>query len=124
MYLRTVEKGGFMPQRKNVRTINSEKVQGEGSFIRVRGTTVKETREAVGQGSVADDAPKEERIAAYDRNLDFLLSHVLDWNWVDDEGKPLPIPRENAEVKDMLTSDEVGFIGDAITGSGVEELKN
>lgn len=47
----------------------------------------------------------------------YLARHVLDWNWPDDEGEPLPKPHGNPEVFKLLTMPELMFIGRALSGT-------
>ena len=54
--------------------------------------------------------------------MDLVSAHVLEWNFVDDEGEPLPQPAEKPEVVDELTEEEATFIVLALTNS--EEQKN
>lgn len=47
----------------------------------------------------------------------YMAAHVVTWNWVNDEGEPLPTPFNHPEVFDALTSSEVEFIGQALNGA-------
>jgi hypothetical protein len=44
---------------------------------------------------------------------------IVDWNWEDDEGKPLPIPAENPGTVGELPFQESSWL---ISASGVEKL--
>ena len=95
-----------MPQRLNQATHKSDEVQGEGSFVVLRRQTLGEETKHVAlvrQGEVREAARSA------------ILACVLDWNWVDDEGRPLPLPSKGLDL-DLLTDDEVGFLVTKITG--------
>ncbi len=62
---------------------STESVQGEGSWIELRGLTVGEVK-AARRGELEDDA--------------LILGHLLSWNWVDEEGKALPPPPTKKKV--------------------------
>lgn len=51
----------------------------------------------------------------------YLAEHVLEWNWVDDEGKVFDLPRNNKEVLPLLTQEELNFIAKAMAGQNEEE---
>jgi len=114
-----------MPTRQNVKEVPSDVVQGEGSWVKVRRPTVKEVKEGQAKYDVARNAKadKESNMeGAYDEACVKALKFCLGWNWVDDEGKPLPQPTEPG-VRDTLTDDEVTFILDELFGSK-ENRKN
>jgi len=56
-------------------------------------------------------------LETYADSMDLLRSHVLEWNWVDDNGDPLPQPQESVEVFDELTDDELRFLTEKLTGN-------
>lgn len=89
-----------MPQRQNTRTVKSDEVQGEGSYVVIR-------RLSFGDVLRLSDMVKEDRYQAAAHELVPLL--VKQWNWVDDGGGPLPVPVDSAGV-DALSSEEVGFL--------------
>jgi len=35
-----------------------------------------------------------------------LEKHIVEWNWVDDDGDPLALPKDNPETLDDLTDAE------------------
>lgn len=88
-----------MPKRQNVKRLVSAAIQGDDSWVEVRKPTVKEAREMAGIGG-----------------NESLARIVLGWNWVDDEGGPLPQPKDDPNVFELLTADEITFINDALTG--------
>lgn len=48
--------------------------------------------------------------------MKLLATHVTEWNWVDDDGKPLPLPKDHPEVMDQLTDLEVQALSNALRG--------
>jgi hypothetical protein len=104
-----------MPQRKSVRTVDASEVQGEGAYVKVSAVKVKEIKELRA-------ARTKDSLDSFQGGLDLVSAHVLEWNFVDDEGEPLPQPAEKPEVVDELTEEEATFIVLALTNS--EEQKN
>lgn len=109
--------------RQNIITYDSTEVQGEGSWIKVRllkhGQAKQLTRAF---GGVAGKGPDEIAPEQYDElqktNEELVSSAVFDWNWTDDDGQPLPLPKDDPAVIDELTELEHQFIGNALRGVG------
>jgi hypothetical protein len=93
--------------------VDTPEVQGEGSWVRVRRANVEEMREK-------RNNPKE--VDAFEMGVALITRHAVDWNWVDDDDKPLPFPSEDPSVIEKLTDPEVAALGKAILG--VDDLKN
>lgn len=89
--------------------VDSSSVQGADSFIELRALTLGEMRELLeksnGEGKVT--LPYSE-----------IAQYVTDWNWVDGNGKPLPVPSTDATVFDWLTPEERDFISVAFFSGG------
>ena len=116
-------------------------MQGEESFVKVRRLKVAESRvllkslktqkkemAAVRRDKALSDEEKELRLEeleaeqnekAFEAMLRQYIDHVLEWNWVDDDGKPLAQPCP--EVLDDLTNDEIRFLGEALAGDTDEK---
>lgn len=105
-----------MSQRKCSVRYPSEEVQGEGSYIALSPMKVKEIRK------LRKDSKADEDFDFFEKGLELLATRVLDWNWVDDEGKPLTKPSEDSSIIDELTEAEATFIVDKLLGS--DEVKN
>ncbi len=104
-----------MVKRVSRRRVSTEEVQGEGSYVVVTGVKVREI--------------KALRKTAQDPNFDIfvgglklLQEHIVEWNWVDDEGDPLLCPKDDPDVIDELTEEEATFLSRILTGE--EEAKN
>jgi len=100
-----------MPERKRVIRVGTEAVQGEDSWVDVRRPTVGERVASLERDNAAD--PR----LPYERNAAEVCGYVVDWNWVDDEGQPLPKPSDNPKVHQLLTDDEVRALLDAVWGT-------
>lgn len=128
-----------MPSRIAVKTIPTPEIQGDDSYIKYRPVTIEEARElrtksneiqklqdkalvdyAVSQNKAVADLSDEEKEIAYETSgltddlLGFadkqLSKFILDWNWVDDDGTPLPKPKDDYTVLGKLYTHEYSFI--------------
>lgn len=122
-----------MAQRMNTVRVASDAVQGPGSYVVVRKLGYTQRQRATGLLTEAfgGQLPKSRDLGevqlplqlmqandAFTREL--LAGNVAEWNWVDDEGQPLPLPSADLGVVDRLTEDEVNFVVRAIQ-SGMTE---
>ena len=48
---------------------------------------------------------------------ELLKTNVMKWNWVDDDGAPLPLPSVDPDVSKQLSYEEVKCLVLAITGN-------
>lgn len=124
-----------MPERKGLRTFSTEDVQGEGSWIKLRSMTVGEILERQRDGEARQNW--RYRLGAFlgrlfrkrppqselDRRfLASTLHYVRDWNWVDDQGEPLPL---EPGTLDRLTAEEMRVITECVNGTREsDESKN
>lgn len=106
-----------MPSRQSTRRVASKEVQGDDSFVVLRRLTVDEAR-------AVREAAKEEGFDDFETSLRVVASHVVDWNWVDDDGNPLPLPATDGTVIGQLTDDEVRFLRDTLSGGSEQQRKN
>lgn len=102
-----------MAKRQAIYTIPSADVQGEGSWVKVRAITRGQLVELATLAQRYDTLSVEERAQVENQLISDL---VVDWNWVDDDGNPLPLPRDHPELIASLPQREVQFLLDAITG--------
>lgn len=135
-----------MPQRQFIINHDSEEVQGEGSWIKLRTTTygegkrlrklqiqiqeeLAEVEEKLENG--ADEKVKkklrDQRNAIRERleqmNEELLVEKIYDWNWVDNDGNPLPKPKDDPRVIEGLTNQELKFIQVQLRGSDEDRKK-
>lgn len=103
-----------MPRRQGIRRMDSEDVMGEGSYVVVRPVTYGEAQKImrVEEGSGQEQAALEQLV----------VDTVVEWNWVDDDGGPLPQPND-PEVLQLLYTHEFAWLVDAILAS-TERRKN
>ena len=98
-----------MPKRQRIVRHKSDKVQGEGSWVCVAQLTVGEMRKARQAAAEGGDA--------FELGVEMLKSHIIEWNWVDDEGNPFLQVPDSPDVVDELIDTEISFLGVRITGS-------
>lgn len=95
-----------MSKRQNVRKIDTPKLQGPGSFVEFRRFTYGESKTIqAAKAEHADDANWQQ-----DESVRLLCEHLVNWNWVDDVGDPLPLPKDDPTVVDQLTDEEMEFL--------------
>ncbi len=118
--------------RVTSKRIDTKDLQGEGSFIVVRKVGWKQAKEVnkylgVGDVSLRDDMTSEEKEKHINEEVrmteDVLCNAVVEWNWSDEAGNPLPVPRSTADL-DLLLAEEVAFILDAALGKSESDSKN
>ena len=98
-----------MPKRKSVKKHDTSEVQGEGSYVILSSVKVWEIRK-LRQESANPDVNQVEA------GIVLLARHVVGWNWVDDEGQPLPVPKDDPTVVDELTEEESEFLANLLVG--------
>jgi len=91
---------------KVLNRVDSAEVQGEGSFVLLKRPSWSEMREYM-EGKNEDDPE------IYGKAFAKLM--VIDWNWVDDNGNPLPKPSDNPDVIDQLSIEESTFLMNALS---------
>lgn len=110
-----------MAQRKHkkFKRVDSEEVQGEGSYVVVKSPGFSDMQDLGDMAGVAEDQ------GAAVRALGPMLARlVIDWNWVDDDGNPLDKPEGELAVIDNLTFQEQLFLVNALDLKGLTDLKN
>lgn len=104
-----------MPARQNVKTIPTPLLQGEDSWVKIKALTVEQynRNQAIQRDARQPDADPED---LEQRTSQLFSEVVLDWNWVDDAGQPLPKPQGNPQVfrDGLLTMPELFFIAEAL----------
>lgn len=107
------ENGNEASVRRNIRRVASDAVQGAGSWVSVRIISFGEAKRITAETGNAD-ANSAATIAMTER---LIREHLVDWSWRDDNGNPLPLPSQDANVIDQLTVEEIAFLGTAINGN-------
>jgi hypothetical protein len=93
-----------MPERifKDRQKYDSAVVQGEGSWVEIRNPGWDEIEDVSGPDSKMEDLSEMEMGKA------LLMDSVVDWNWVDDDGEPMPKP--TPEIVAGLRMQELVFL--------------
>lgn len=94
-----------MAKRQATYRVFSDQVQGEGSYVVLRRLPYSRARDAA---LMADDAGVKAE-AEYTQQM--IVDGVVEWDWVDDAGELLPLPRDAKEFDDLgLLVHEVEFL--------------
>ncbi len=99
-------------RQPKTRRIPTDSVQGPDSYAVIRPPKWGLLRKAQKQAKASDQADAGIAFAE-----ELLVKSVVDWNWTDDEGEPLPLPKDDPAVLDDLDADEVAFLVEKITGA-------
>lgn len=93
-----------MPSRPERTTrVDCDPVQGADSYVVLRRLTVGEIDELQRQRT-------REHWSDGTYSKQIIARRIVEWNWVDFDGAPLPQPKDNPSVIDQLTEDEVHFL--------------
>lgn len=106
-----------MSERQATRRVPSESVQGEGSFVVFAKMKWGEAKKIRAQA-------KDPEVDETEFMQDCLVKYIKDWDWVDDDGNRLPVPKDDPGVIDELTAQEIKFLSEAFKDPPEEELKN
>jgi hypothetical protein len=87
-------------------------VQGEGAYVVLR-------KASWGQTQKLQQAKPEESVGLIP---EVLAECVAEWNWVDEAGAPLPLPKQAGIA--ALSVDEVSFLVTALVATNPEAAKN
>lgn len=115
-----------MPKRKRVRRFASDEVQGKSSWVTIASMVVADQRKALKELAkieASEATGTDLTIANFEAGVRMMKTHVREWNWVDDDGNPLSLPKDDPEVLEQLTDDEVAFLTKCIRGPE-EDAKN
>ncbi len=124
-----------MAQRMATVRVPSDVVQGPGSYVMLRKLGYAQRQRATkmlltafgGQMpaklDMAEMTPTTELLDGNDEfTRELLTENVVAWNWVDDDGKELALPREEGVIG-QLTDEEVTFLVTAIRGGVTAEAE-
>ncbi len=78
---------------------DSESVQGPGSYVVMWRRTHKQAKEQRTEDGITD-----EKLEA------MLAEAIVDWNWTDENGRPLPLPKEDHTVFEDMPENELAFL--------------
>lgn len=115
-----------MPKRvnKKFKRVETAEVMGEGSYVLIRapgfdalGNIMALASLNVEDGQADLSGVNAETIGGV---YSLLAETVVEWNWVDDEGKPLPQPADDPDVfRRELVLDEVQYLIERLDLGGV-----
>jgi len=100
-----------MPKRMSTFKVESDIVQGDGSWVLFRAVPYELVTEAA--GAAAGETNPAYEIEFTER---LLKVGIAKWNWVDDDDKPMPTPQEGLPVGKLLTS-EIEFLVNSLLGT-------
>lgn len=81
--------------------VDTDDVQGEGSYVVLRKPTWRDMRLALGAFQAAGGDANEEYAGLM--MVDALLpGMIVEWNWTDEAGQPLPLPSTDRAALDDL----------------------
>lgn len=83
--------------------IDASSVQGEGAFILWRRITW-------GERKTLQETAKQGEL----QPLEVLVTYLEDWNWVDINGDPMPIPKTVEELNPLF-DEEIEFLASVAT---------
>lgn len=98
------------------KTIDTEEVQGEGSFVKIKNMTIAEILDFADVNKTGGNLSEDEA-----KNMGMLILNrmIVDWNWVDDDDNPLPIPAKKPGTLESLPFQEATYL---ITKTGIKDL--
>jgi hypothetical protein len=101
-------------KHKKFRVVDSSEIQGEGSFVKIKNISLNEILE---HSQSADGKPSDEEAAQL--GLQILDDMIVEWDWVDDDDEPLPVPAENPGTIASLPFQESSWL---LNETGIEKL--
>jgi hypothetical protein len=109
-----------MPKRNNIRVHNSDDIQGEGSWVKMKSANWGLSKQFSKTISQLKDDESDEKIHLIEQRI---VELFVGWNWVDDDDVPLPSLKDRPDLIDtVLTEDEMTFLVKA-SGQTTEEKK-
>lgn len=99
-----------MAQRQFLYQYDSAAVQGEGSYVKLRALKWGDSKKLAAR---RDAMSQEEQVLLHE---EMIREHVVEWNWVDYDGNPLPLPKENPQILDDMTNEEMTFLSECLGG--------
>lgn len=91
-------------KHKLYRKVDSAEVQGDDSYVLLRAMTYGDSK-AYFSRMTSDDKSEQ-----YQVGNELLIKMIQEWNWVDDEGVLLPLPKDDPTVLDNMPVEEIVFL--------------
>lgn len=113
-----------MPKRLNLKTLDSAVLQGEDSWVKMLVPTIEQSKRNMEiiapyqdklaklrkEGKTQQDPEYQEVMTALNEAAKPINSQIFKaWNWVDNEGDPLPQPSEDGAFE-LLTIEEMAWL--------------
>jgi hypothetical protein len=109
-----------MPQRKAIRQVPTPTVQGDDSWVKVHRLEMGKWLAYQANG----DGKEDTQIEQARRGLRLMAELIVGWNWVDDDGAPLPQPGTDPAVLERLTDEETNLLMGILQGPSEAQVKN
>lgn len=106
-----------MPRRQYIRSYDSTEVQGEGSYVKIRDRSWKDAKELEAKAAGLSGRERTEVV------FESVSERIVEWNWVDDNEKPLPLPSEDPTVRERLYEKEIEFLLLASAGKAEQDSR-
>lgn len=104
-------------KHKQYRVLDSSSIQGEGSFVKIKNLSISEIMQSLGNRDQGNGKLSEQESA--ELGLRVLDQMVVDWDWVDDDDNPLPIPAENPGTVAALPFPEASWL---LQETGIDKM--
>ena len=101
-------------KHKKYRVVDSSEIQGEGSFVKFKNVSLTDIlKYSQGADNKLDDQD------AAQMGLQVLDDMIIEWDWVDDDDQPLPVPAENPGTIASLPFQESSWL---LKESGIDKM--
>ena len=115
-------------KHKKYRRVDSAEVQGDGSYVVIQSPGFDVLGDLLSVANIVGDKGKPDELDLSKISGDtmqaifgLLEKTVVEWDWVNDNGDPLPQPREDPEViRRELSQEEQTFLVAHIDFGGVD----
>lgn len=110
-------------KRLSAKRYDSDAVQGEGSYVVLMRPNMRQMKEVMSANKANGHTPTEEErnLANLEAAIKLVGELLIEWNWVDEEGKALPLPRKDKKIMESLTDLEVNFLAGLLNPNQAEE---
>ena len=115
-------------KHKKYRRVDSAEVQGDGSYVVIQSPGFDVLGDLLSVANIVGDKGKPEELdlskisgETMQAIFGLLEKTVVEWDWVNDSGDPLPQPREDPEViRRELSQEEQTFLVAHLDFGGVD----
>jgi len=110
-----------MAKRLTTKRHDTSEVQGDGSFVVMKRPSVKDFRALISENKelLADQQSSENgdavsnmnaKISTMNISVELIENNIVEWNWVDDDDKLLPLPDANFPIDELINDLELNFL--------------